>query len=236
MTAEQNLFDMLAGVFANAIVALIFRKWVTAEVLPHKGFDRVSVFWLSTLKELKNSSERRPPRKRGIFYTPLPGTGKGWCFGHKAGSGLIEYPQGEYARRSLTVFGSRPFFASRERPTKNSERCPMSQLSFDSSYLFQDLNRCIARLGFLTEYADLAVRFCTLTTPQNHDTQKAPNSERPCRSLCQCPHAGTNRGVFCFCHHNASYGVSYELAEQRPVSVRTGGHSEAGERCFAFFF
>ncbi len=34
----------------------------------------------------------------------------------------------------------------------------MSQLSFDSSYLFQDLNRCIARLGFLTEYADLAAR------------------------------------------------------------------------------
>lgn len=27
MTAEQNLFDMLAGVFANAIVALIFRHF-----------------------------------------------------------------------------------------------------------------------------------------------------------------------------------------------------------------
>ena len=31
-------------------------------------------------------------------------------------------------------------------------------------------------------------------------------------------------------------GVEYISAEQRPVSVRTGGLSVAGERCFAFFY
>ena len=62
-----------------------------------------------------------------------------------------------------------------------------------------------------------------------------PKDERPCRSLCQRPRAGMNRGVFCFCHQRTSLGDVYKLAEQRPVSVRTGGLSSAGERCSVFF-
>ena len=63
----------------------------------------------------------------------------------------------------------------------------------------------------------------------------SPNDERPCRSLCQRPPAGVNRGVFAFLPSAHLMGVEYISAEQRPVSVRTGGLSTAGERCFAFF-
>lgn len=64
---------------------------------------------------------------------------------------------------------------------------------------------------------------------------EVPKVERPCRSLCQCPPADVNRGVFAFLPSAHLMGVEYISAEQRPVSVRTGGLSTAGERCFAFF-
>ena len=62
-----------------------------------------------------------------------------------------------------------------------------------------------------------------------------PNTERPCRSLCQRPRAGVNRGAFLFLPSAHLLGVEYISAEQRPVSVRTGGLSVAGERCSVFF-
>ena len=63
----------------------------------------------------------------------------------------------------------------------------------------------------------------------------SPKVERPCRSLCQRPRAGVNRGVFLFLPSVHLLGVEYISAEQRPVSVRTGGLSTAGERCSVFF-
>lgn len=74
-----------------------------------------------------------------------------------------------------------------------------------------------------------------LTPSPSSGNLNFPTVERPCRSLCQRPCAGVNRGFFCFCHQCTSKGVGYELAEQRPVSVRTGGLSTAGERCSVFF-
>ena len=62
-----------------------------------------------------------------------------------------------------------------------------------------------------------------------------PKEERPCRSLYQRPRAGENRGVFCLCHLRTSWGDVYKSAEQRPVSVRTGSLSSAGERCSVSF-
>lgn len=74
-----------------------------------------------------------------------------------------------------------------------------------------------------------------LTEPAFCRTLNFPNTKRPCRSLCQRPRAGANRGVFAFLPSARLYGQRYILAEQRPVSVRTGGLFVAGERCSAFF-
>ena len=74
-----------------------------------------------------------------------------------------------------------------------------------------------------------------LTAPAFCRTLKSPNTKRPCRSLCQRPRAGANLGVFSFLPSARLYGQRYILAEQRPVSVRTGGLFVAGERCSAFF-
>lgn len=73
-----------------------------------------------------------------------------------------------------------------------------------------------------------------LTSPRPSGILGFPNDERLCRSLCL-SQTGKNRGFSCFCHHCTSWGVGYELAEQRPVSVRTGGLSSAGERCSVIF-
>ena len=63
------------------------------------------------------------------------------------------------------------------------------------------------------------------------------NLARRSRRLCRAPH-DEKSGFSCFCHQRAtgaSCGRGYILADQRPVSVRTGGLARAGERCFAFF-
>lgn len=60
---------------------------------------------------------------------------------------------------------------------------------------------------------------------------------RRIRRLCAAPQREKS-GLSCFCQQSAtgaSYGRCYISAEQRPVSVRTGGLTRAGERCFAFF-
>lgn len=62
--------------------------------------------------------------------------------------------------------------------------------------------------------------------------------ERRIRRLCHSSQNGKKCGHSCFCQQPA-IGAPYErrsiLVEQRPVSVRTGGLSRAGERCSAFF-
>ena len=66
---------------------------------------------------------------------------------------------------------------------------------------------------------------------------KAPNTVRRHRRLCRAPH-GEKCGFFVSASYtaaSASCGRRYILAEQRPVSARTGGLTVAGERCSAFF-
>ena len=66
---------------------------------------------------------------------------------------------------------------------------------------------------------------------------EAPNAIRRHRRLCRAPH-GEKCGFFVSASYtaaSASCGRRYILAEQRPVSARTGGLIAAGERCFAFF-
>lgn len=60
---------------------------------------------------------------------------------------------------------------------------------------------------------------------------------RRIRRLCAAPQREKS-GLSCLCHQCTSVttaGCGYISAEQRPVSVRTGGLIWAGERCFAFF-
>lgn len=61
-----------------------------------------------------------------------------------------------------------------------------------------------------------------------------PKHERRHRRLGAAPQREKS-GFSCFYHQNTSLGCGHNLAEQRPVSVRTGGLSCAGERCSAFF-
>ena len=60
-------------------------------------------------------------------------------------------------------------------------------------------------------------------SPNRHSG--VPNRKRRICRLCAAPQREKNGYLYCHC----------ELAEQRPVSVRTGGLLRAGERCFAFF-
>lgn len=62
-----------------------------------------------------------------------------------------------------------------------------------------------------------------------------PNLKRRHRRLRAAPQLEKS-GIFSFCHHNTSLGGGYILAEQRPVSVRTGGLFRAGERCSVIYW
>lgn len=78
-----------------------------------------------------------------------------------------------------------------------------------------------------------------LTSPVCFGNAGLPqNRVRRNRRLYLSPQFGKKCGLSCFVSKpatGASCGWCYILAGQRPVSVRTGGLTRAGERCPAFF-
>ena len=73
-----------------------------------------------------------------------------------------------------------------------------------------------------------------LTAPAFCRTLKSPNNERLAGAFASVP-ALVKIAAFSVSATSAPRGRGFILAEQRPVSVRTGGLSLAGERCSAFF-
>lgn len=70
------------------------------------SLDIPAILWRPLLTEPRNSSWTDAfPVSQGFFFALFWGYDVGYLM---AGSGLIQYPQGEYVRRSKTVSSSRP--------------------------------------------------------------------------------------------------------------------------------
>lgn len=87
------------------------------------------------------STTEEPTRECGVFYALRAYTSRGASTVIQAGSGLIQYPSGEYARRSLTVLSSRPFLRSAEGRIRKSTRFPMS-----ATFFLSRPGRCAGRV------------------------------------------------------------------------------------------
>ena len=74
-----------------------------------------------------------------------------------------------------------------------------------------------------------------LTAPAFCRTLKSPKVGRLAEAFASVP-ALVKIAAFSVSATSAPRGRGFILAEQRPVSVRTGGLSTAGERCSAFLF
>ena len=89
---------------------------------------------------------------------------------------------------------------------------------------------------FLAGKWDAIDEILGLTQGKSINNLDFPNKDRPSDCLCHAPH-GENNGISALNSHFQCHNWhEYKLAATRPVSVRTGGLSLAGERVPPFVF